>query len=91
MQSTKIDLYVNRESEFCGCAVESSSEHMEAIEAPALVPCIHMILNHQAENNITKFLVVLSFTSIYDIVISLSHKKISSHTACLIFNDMPFL
>jgi hypothetical protein len=66
MMSTKIDLYVNGESEFCGCAVESSSEHMEAIEVPALVPCIHRILNRQAENNITKFLVVLSFTSTYD-------------------------
>jgi hypothetical protein len=68
MQSTKIDPYVNGESEFCGCAVESSSEHMEVIQAPALVPCIHTILNHQAENNINKFLIVLSFTSTYDIV-----------------------
>jgi len=68
MQSTKIDLYVNGESEFCGCAVESSSEHMEAIQAPALVPCIHMILKRPAENNITKFLIVLNFTSTYDIV-----------------------
>ena len=68
MQSTKIDLYINGESEFCGRAVESSSEHMEAIQVPALVPCIHMILNHQAENNITKFLIVLHFTSTYDIV-----------------------
>lgn len=48
MKSTKIDLYVNGESEFCGCAVESSSEHMEAIQVRALVPCIHMILNRQA-------------------------------------------
>ena len=53
MQSTEIDLYVNGESEFCGYAVDSSSEHMEATRVPALVPCIHMILNHQAENNIT--------------------------------------
>jgi hypothetical protein len=63
-----MDLYVTGESEFCGCAVESSSEHMEAIQAPALVPYIHMILNRQAENNITKFLIVLNFTSTYDIV-----------------------
>jgi len=63
-----MDPYVTEECEFCGCAVESSSEHMEAIQAPALVPCIHMILNRQAENNITKFLIVLNFTSTYDIV-----------------------
>lgn len=68
MQSTKIDLYINGESEFCGCAVESSSEHMEAIQAPVLVPCIHKTLNRQAENNITKFLIVLNFTSTYNTV-----------------------
>jgi len=68
MKPTKIDLYVNWEFEFCGCAVESSSEHMEAKQVCALVPCIHMIWNHQAENNITKFLIVLNFTSTYNTV-----------------------
>jgi len=75
MQSTKIDLYVNGESEFCGCAVESSSEHMEATQVRALVPCIHMILNRQAENNITKLLIVLNFTIKYNTVVIISQKN----------------
>jgi hypothetical protein len=38
---------------------------MEVILVPVLVPCIHMSLNLQAENNIKKRLIFISFTTVY--------------------------